>query len=106
MDIDILSEDLENIINVYAARFDIDKHSDWSLLKLTEEVGELTQSYLKYSGQARTKDAGQEELRMDMEDELADVLGMALLFAKHHGIDVQQAITRKWLCHLDNPQSI
>ena len=100
MDIKALSADLEKISSTYAKTFGIDQTPEWFLLKLTEELGELVQSYLKYAGQARIDPEMASTLRVNLEDELADVLGMTLLVASHHGIDVEQAITRKWLKHL------
>jgi NTP pyrophosphatase (non-canonical NTP hydrolase) len=30
---------------------------------------------------------------------VADVLAMLLLFARHHGIDVEEALERKWVAY-------
>ena len=100
MDIGTLTTDVEAVSVNYAQHFDIDRTADWFMLKLTEEVGEMTQSYLKYQGQAREQSATKATLRAEFEDELADVLGTVLLVAKHHDIDIEQAITRKWLKYL------
>ena len=100
MDINTLIAQLETISSNYANKFDIERTPDWFLLKLTEELGELIQSYLKYIGQARAKGVPQAELKQDLADELADVLGMTLLVANNHHIDLQDAIARKWLIYL------
>ena len=100
MDITELTDQLETISSQYAQKFDIDRTPDWFLLKLTEELGELTQSYLKFSGQARNTSAYPARLKQDLEDELADVIGMALLVARHHDIDIEEAFARKWLQYL------
>ena len=100
MEINILIEQLETISLRYAREFDIERTPDWFLLKLTEELGELMQSYLKFVGQARTMEDGSELLKRDLEDELADVIGMALLIAKNQKIDIEEAIARKWLQYL------
>jgi NTP pyrophosphatase (non-canonical NTP hydrolase) len=101
LDVNKLSADLEAISSGYAKKFGIDRTPEWFLLKLTEELGELVQSYLKYAGQARLNSTIEPTLRVDLEDELADVLGMTLLVAKNHNINIEQAITRKWLKHLN-----
>ena len=100
MDINRLTADVEAVSLSYAQQFDIERTADYFMLKLTEEVGEMTQSYLKYQGQARERTATKATLRAEFEDELADVLGTVLLVAKHHDIDIEQAITRKWLKYL------
>ena len=100
MDLTTLTEQLESISSGYAQKFEIERTPDWFLLKLTEELGELIQSYLKYIGQARTADVSQANLKQDLEDELADVLGMTLLVAHNHNIDLETAIARKWLQYL------
>jgi NTP pyrophosphatase (non-canonical NTP hydrolase) len=100
MDINNLIADLETVSRNYATDFTVDRTSDWFMLKLTEEVGEMTQSYLKYQGQARAKPDTTATFRTEFENELADVIGTALLIAKHHDIDIEQAISRKWLKYL------
>lgn len=104
MKITTLIEQLETISLGYAQQFNVDRTPDWFLLKFTEELGELTQSYLKYAGQARmnVNNLPQAELKRDIEDELADVVCMALLTAKNQNIDIEAAITRKWLQYLPN----
>ncbi|MGH3588122.1 MAG: NUDIX domain-containing protein [Pseudonocardia sp.] len=70
---------------------------DWQILKLQEEVGELTQVHLIRQGQARPKGHTPAELDEMLADEIADVLCHALLLAEHHQVDLPAAIRRKWL---------
>lgn len=88
------------VSDLYAQRFDIARDADWFLLKLQEELGELTAEYLKLSGRGRTKGASAETIREGLENEAADVLAMLLLFARHHDIDLGAALERKWFQHL------
>jgi hypothetical protein len=67
------------------------------LLKPREEVGELTQAFLMRSGQARSKGCSAQEIEERLRSELADVLCHVLLLARHHGVDVEEAIEREWL---------
>lgn len=97
MDLRELTDRAEQISRTYAARFGIDRTPDWFLLKLHEEVGELTQSYLRSSGRARTGDRTDDELAADFRGELADVLCHVLLLARHHDVDVDAAVAAKWL---------
>lgn len=96
-----LIEKLESISDGYAQKFNIQRTDEWFLLKLTEELGELVQSYLHYCGQARTSNSSSPELKVAFEDELADVLGMTLLVAHHHQVDLETAVSRKWLQYLN-----
>lgn len=66
-------------------------------------MGELTQAWLMRTGQARSKGLSTADLDREVGDELADVLCHVLLLARRQGIDLPEAITRKWLAwHPDN----
>ena len=97
MDIHSITKDVEKISDSYAVKFVIDRNSDWFILKLQEELGELIQSYLMMIGQARTKQKSDKELQEDFGDEVADVFCHVLLLANHHGIDIEQKVNDKWL---------
>ena len=84
----------------YAELFDIARDDDWYLLKLQEELGELTAEYLRSSGRGRMKGADATTVRTALEDEAADVLAMLLLFARNNGIDLDAALDRKWFKYL------
>ncbi len=104
MDTNKITADFETISTLYAQHFDIERTPDWFILKLAEEVGELTQSYLRYTGQARSIPADTPALRTAFEDEIADVFGTLLLIAKQHDVDIETAVTRKWLKYLPTAQ--
>ncbi|ADB31726.1 conserved hypothetical protein [Kribbella flavida DSM 17836] len=97
MDITELTERAEKISVKYGESLGIERDGDWFLLKLQEEVGELTQAYLQVTGRARPKNRTEHELRDGFELEFADVLCQLLLLARHHGVDVPAAVERKWL---------
>jgi NTP pyrophosphatase (non-canonical NTP hydrolase) len=48
VDLETLSERLEKISVGYGERLGFERDPDWFLLKLQEEVGELTQAYLQW----------------------------------------------------------
>jgi NTP pyrophosphatase (non-canonical NTP hydrolase) len=85
----------------YADTHAIERDSDWFLLKLQEEMGELTQAWNRLTGRGRTKGRSKEELSRDLADETADLLGHVLLFARKNQIDLAAAIERKWLFRPD-----
>jgi len=91
-----LSEKVARISDIYAAEHAIDRSGDWAILKLQEELGELTAEHLRISGRARGA-ADPDALG----DEAADVLGMLLIYCDRAGIDLEQAMRRKWLHWLD-----
>ena len=99
-DLATLSDLVARVSDIYASRNDIARDDDWYMLKLQEELGELTAEYLKLSGRGRLKGASPETLRMALEDEAADVLAMLLLFARNNQIDLETALARKWFRHL------
>ena len=50
-----LKADVLRISDIYAREHAIDRDRDWALLKLQEELGELTKEHLNLSGRARGK---------------------------------------------------
>lgn len=81
----------------YAAREGIDRDDDWFLLKLVEEVGELTQIQLARTGRSKPRGFTPTELDAKLAEECADVLGHILLFARRNGVDLGAALDAKWL---------
>ena len=94
-----LTEKLAEVSDRYAAAYDIDRSGDWHLLKLQEEMGELTQAYLTVTG--RTRRPKGDNARIELAREMADVQCMLLLLARDEGIDMDQAVQEKWLSWLD-----
>ncbi|HEX6361101.1 hypothetical protein [Actinophytocola sp.] len=97
MDLARLSDDVEVISRGYARAHGITRDATWFLLKLQEEVGELTQAFLMRTGQARAKGNTPQELDDRFAAELADVLCHVVLMARHHGVDLAEQVERKWL---------
>lgn len=96
MDLKALQADVLRISDIYAAEHGIERSADWALLKVQEELGELTAEYLRMSGRARGQaDAGK------LGDEAADVLGVLLIYCKAADIDIEAAMQRKWLHWLE-----
>lgn len=90
-DITQLQVQAARVAEIYAENFDVPTTSEWTLLKLNEEMGELTSAWLSAHGQSR-KTADTQALA----DELADVLGFLLVLAEREGIDPAQAFADKW----------
>lgn len=81
----------------YAEDNGIERDPDWFVLKLQEEMGELTQAWNRKTGRGRAKGRSTEELSRDLADETADLLGHILLFTYQNDLDLAAAIKRKWL---------
>jgi NTP pyrophosphatase (non-canonical NTP hydrolase) len=106
LDLDDLTDRVEAISSLYARKFGIQRDPDWFMLKLTEEVGELTQAFLAATGRTRPREAASpgsgpsgvpDAGRSALADEVADVLAHLLLLARSQGVDVEAAVRRKWL---------
>jgi NTP pyrophosphatase (non-canonical NTP hydrolase) len=97
MDLRELTAQVERVSRQYAAAFGIERSSNWQILKLHEEVGELTQVHLMREGQARSKGLTAPDLDQRFAAEIADVICHALLVASHHNVDLQSAIEQRWL---------
>ncbi|WP_300527492.1 phosphoribosyl-ATP pyrophosphohydrolase [Maricaulis sp.] len=93
-----LAEQIGTVSDIYARNYGIDRSGDWHLLKLQEEMGELTQAYLSATGRSR-RPAG-DAARAELAREMADTLGMLLLLARKEGIDLDAAVDEKWLSWL------
>ncbi|MFZ4164055.1 phosphoribosyl-ATP pyrophosphohydrolase [Brevundimonas sp. NPDC058933] len=95
-----LKADVLRISDIYAREHSIDRdragNGDWALLKLQEELGEMTKEHLNLSGRARGKPDAEA-----LADEAADVLGMLLIYCERAGIDIEAAMQRKWLKWLE-----
>jgi NTP pyrophosphatase (non-canonical NTP hydrolase) len=97
VEIEKLTADVESVSAYYAERHHIARTDEWFVLKLNEEVGELTQAYLARAGQARDKGLTAEELDAQFRAELADVFAQVLLLAGRFDVDVAAEVERKWL---------
>ncbi|MFN3816826.1 phosphoribosyl-ATP pyrophosphohydrolase [Brevundimonas sp.] len=96
MTLDELSASVLRISDIYAREHGIERDRDWALLKMQEELGELTAEHLRMSGRARGA-ADHDKLG----DEAADVLGMLLIYCDKAGINIEDAMRRKWLKWLE-----
>lgn len=92
-----LSGRLEKLSVRYGEIVGFERDPDWFLLKLQEEMGELTQAYLQHSGRARTKGLAAEQIRDNFHQEFADVICQLILLARQFDVDLPREIQRKWL---------
>ena len=68
------------------------------MLKLYEEVGELAQAVLIHKKKSRPEKFVSEEIsKNELANELADIMGLLIVNAHLLGIDLEEAIERKWI---------
>jgi NTP pyrophosphatase (non-canonical NTP hydrolase) len=96
-----LSERIGLVGEIYARTFNIERSADWYLLKLTEELGELTAEHLRIGGRARTNADSLKSQREALENEAADLFGQFILYVRANNIDIEAALQRKWLHRLE-----
>ncbi|WP_245582500.1 hypothetical protein [Neorhizobium lilium] len=96
-----LSDRIGKVGELYARVHDIERSADWYLLKLMEELGELTAEHLLLGGRAKPDADGAGGTREALENEAADLFGQFVLYLRANEIDIEAAIERKWLRHLD-----
>lgn len=100
MKIQKMTKKLAQVSDIYSKKFSIERDEDWFILKIQEELGELSSAHLKLTHRGRIGKKSKRSLEQNLEDEIADVLAMTLLFAEKKGIDAERALKRKWLKHL------
>jgi NTP pyrophosphatase (non-canonical NTP hydrolase) len=86
---------VESVSQTYAAKFGINRTDVWFLLKLQEELGELTQAFVNLKGMS--KDRGHSDADKRTAFAHACVLAHVLLLAQNEGVDLERAISAKWL---------
>ncbi len=82
----------------YGEKYGIEIDREFAVMKLYEEVGEFSQALLIHQKKSRpekylTADVSKREVAK----ELADVVGLAMLNAHLLGIDLEEALAKKWI---------
>lgn len=93
-----LQEEINKNMDRYSQQNNITVDENWAVLKLLEELGEFSQSIIIHRRQSRPeKYLPEEESKQEIAKELADVVGMAIVCAKIFDIDLEEALSKKWL---------
>ncbi len=95
-----ITEKARAVADQYAKTFHITYTDDWFLLKLQEELGEMTRAYLVRTQRTRRKTESDDEAKQALAEEIADVFSYVLIFAERSGIDIEEAVTKKWFKYL------
>lgn len=98
MELKKLQKDAAEVFIKNLKRDNIRVSDDYLILKASEEFGEFIQSYLIHKKRCRpVKYLNVEQSKKEMAKELSDVLGLILVIAKHLGIDIEEALVKKWI---------
>jgi NTP pyrophosphatase (non-canonical NTP hydrolase) len=88
---------IQNAIR-YGKEYNVEIDQDFALIKLYEEVGEFAQAVLIHRKKSRPEKHVTEEIsKKELAKELADIVGMAMVNAHLLGIDLEEAIDKKWI---------
>jgi NTP pyrophosphatase (non-canonical NTP hydrolase) len=100
MTIPELTQKVQRVADQYAKEFGVTYSDDWFLLKLQEELGEMTRAHLVRTERTRHKSASEEAAKEALAEEIADVFAYILIFARRTGIDIEDAVVQKWFKYL------
>jgi NTP pyrophosphatase (non-canonical NTP hydrolase) len=103
MNLEQLIADAQAVHRVYLRNKQLVVDEAWFVAKLAEELGELTQAYLRLRYRKPATPEETDTARRALADECADLLCHVLLFATRNDVDVVEAVKRKWLTYLDKP---
>ncbi|MFH1173998.1 MAG: hypothetical protein V1725_02625 [archaeon] len=96
-----LNELQEQITNIFLSNLKRDKialSDDYLMMKITEELGELMQSYIVHKKRCRPeKYLSAEESKRAFTKELADVTGLVFAIASVMDVDLEEALVKKWI---------
>lgn len=101
MDIKEITDKAHRVADQYSKEFNVQYTSDWFLLKLQEEFGEMTRAHLMLTNRTRRKISSEQEGKDALAEEIADVFAYILLFAKQMDINVEDAVAKKWFPFLE-----
>lgn len=94
---DMQAKVVQNAVN-YGQKYNVKIDEDFALLKLYEEVGEFAQAILIHRKKCRPEKYVAENIsKNELAKELADVVGIAMVNAHLLGIDLEDAIDKKWV---------
>ncbi len=94
---ELQSKVIENALN-YGKNYNITIDEEFAMLKLYEEVGELTQAILIHKKKSRPeKHVDEATSKNKIAEEMADVLGILMVHAQLLEIDLEKSLEKKWI---------
>ncbi len=96
-----LTEKAKKVLERYKKDFpDVKMDRDYLPFKITEEWGECMQAYLMLTDRGRQKGKTKEEIKELFSQEFADIFAYLLVFAENEGVDLAEAVNKKWFAYL------
>lgn len=80
----------------YAEKNNIKRDKYFYLLKMQEELGELSRRFLELNGSEKAKTTNLEELKKKFEEDCASVVRNALILALHFNVDLEKKLKEKF----------
>lgn len=98
MEFEELRKKIIEVGSDYRTRNDIVMDKNSTLIKLFEEVGELSQAVLIHQNKCRkSKIVKEEESKKHLSEEMADAFCLIIMCANEFDVDLEDAIDKKWL---------
>lgn len=94
-------QDIQNIVlenaKQYSKDYNIEYDTNFCIIKLMEEVGELSEALLTSMHKSRPEKYVSEEVSQQcVASELSDVFAMTIICAHAMGVDLQAELLKKW----------
>jgi NTP pyrophosphatase (non-canonical NTP hydrolase) len=80
----------------YAEKFKIRRYDEFYLLKMQEELGELSRAFLELRGSEKQRKISSDELKKKFAADIAVLVGNALILAHHFDVDLEATIKEKF----------
>lgn len=94
---DLQNKVIQTALN-YSKKYKIKIDDDFALLKLYEELGEFTKSFIIHKRKCRPKKyITKKDSKKELAKELADVIGVAIVLAYLLDINLEKWIEKKWI---------
>ena len=82
----------------YGKKHSVSFNEDFSIVKICEELGELCEAHLTCQRKCRPeKLLENKKAKENLAKEIADVVGMLIVYADIWNIDLEKAIDKKWI---------
>jgi NTP pyrophosphatase (non-canonical NTP hydrolase) len=80
----------------YAEKNQIRRYDEFYFLKMQEELGELSRSFLELRGSEKKHKSSEDELKKKFAADIAVLVGNALILAHHFNVDLEATIKEKF----------
>lgn len=98
MELKQLQDQITGIFLTDLKSYKVHVSDDYLVLKISEELGEFVQSYIVHKKMCRPeKYVSTDESKKLMAKELADVVGLVFAISTELQIDLEEALTKKWI---------